>query len=455
MVLNGWKIIQDGDAQQMLLSIEDISDRKQFEAERSQLLAQEQSARQQAEAANRAKDEFLSNLSHELRNPLSIILSWAQLLRDRPLDDIMARRALNTIERSARAQAQLIEDLLDVSRITSGKLTLTRRLLDLISVIEGAIESVQLAAEAKAIQISSQLNAATIMGDRDRLQQVLWNLLTNAIKFTPSGGRVEVTLESIQGHAEVCIQDTGQGIRAELLPYIFDRFRQGDSSTTKGKQGLGLGLSIVRHIVELHGGTVRAESAGEGQGASLLVRLPLRSPTSPEFLAIPPELNLSLDSQTTRLELPLPDNAEPSCEEREAAVQLPSLAGLHILVVDDEVNNLEVMKYTLEMAGADVSMATSVREAIALFTQSTSRYDVLLADIGMPGEDGLALIRQVRAMDAIAGGQIPAMAISGYVSEPERQQALDAGFQQHLAKPFEPVQLIQQVANLVGDIRHE
>lgn len=449
MVFNGWKIIQDGDAQQILLSIEDISDRKQFESERSQLLAQEQSARQQAEAANRAKDEFLSNLSHELRNPLNIMLGWAQLLRRHQLDEATTRQALDVIERSALAQVQLIEDLLDISRITSGKLHLTRQVLNLVSVVEGAIELVQLAAEAKGIQLVSQLNAVMIVGDSDRLQQVLWNLLSNAIKFTPSGGRVNVSLNPVQTHAEIRISDTGHGIEAELLPYVFERFRQGDSSTTKRKHGLGLGLSIVRHITELHGGAVWAESPGEGQGTTIVVRLPLHISNSPESLIIPLELDPLPDSPITCLELPLLSELNSSVVEgREAAQQVPSLAGLHILIVDDEVDSLEMMQYALELAGAEVGIAGSVREAIAMLTASPDYYDVLLADIGMPDEDGFALIRQVREREAITGGRIiPAIAITAYVSKHEQQQAIDAGFQQHLAKPFEPTQLLWMVAN--------
>ncbi len=277
MLLNGWKIIQYGERQRVLLAIEDITERKQFEMERSQLLSQEQAARQQAEAANRAKDEFLSNLSHELRNPLTTILGWAQTLRRRQFDEAALHRALETIDHSAQAQLQLIEDILDLSRITSGRLHLDSRLLDLSTVANVAIESVQLAAEAKSIQITSRLIETTIVGDVHRLQQVLWNLLPNAIKFTPAGGRIEVTVEPVPDFAEIRVSDTGQGIEAELLPYVFDRFRQGDASTTKNKPGLGLGLAIVRYIVELHGGTVRAESPGEGQGTTMVVRLPLRS----------------------------------------------------------------------------------------------------------------------------------------------------------------------------------
>ncbi|MBD1999781.1 PAS domain-containing protein [Leptolyngbya sp. FACHB-541] len=436
MLLNAWKIIQTEEAQRLLLSVEDITDRKQFEAERAQLLSQEQAARQQAEAANRAKDEFLSNLSHELRNPLNTMLGWSQLLCNRQLDEAATTRGLEVIERSARAQSQLIEDMLDISRITSGKLHLNTRLLDLVSLVNLAIESVQLAAESKTIQIVSQLNTATVVGDSDRLQQVLWNLLSNAIKFTPPGGRIEITVASMQADAEIRINDSGQGIPLDLLPYVFDRFRQGDSSTTKTRQGLGLGLAIVRHIVELHGGTVQAESPGEGQGTTITVRLPLRS--------MPPEVTL-------------PINLEPITEEDTEPVnqEVPSLAGLRILAVDDEVDNLDLVKYILEDVGAEVETVTSGREAIASLTKSPSRYDVLLADIGMPDEDGFSLIRQVRALDEIAGGQIPAAAITAYVSDQEQQQAIGAGFQIHIAKPIEPTQLIRMVANLGGRVSEE
>ncbi|MBD3884554.1 PAS domain-containing protein [Phormidium tenue FACHB-886] len=436
MLLNAWRIIQTGETQRILLAIEDSTERKQFEAERSQLLSQEQAARQQSEAANRAKDEFLSNLSHELRNPLSAMLGWSQLLRNRQLDEATVTRALEFIERSARAQSQLIEDMLDLARITNGKLHLNTRLLDLVSLVNLTIESVQLAAEAKTIQIVPQLNTATIVGDSDRLQQVLWNLLSNAIKFTPPGGRVEITVAPVHTYAEIQVSDTGQGIPAELLPYVFDRFRQGDSSTTKTSQGLGLGLAIVRHIVELHGGTVRAESPGEGQGTTVTVSLPLHS--------TPPEVTL-------------PSNLETTAEEPSEYInqEVLSLVGLHILVVDDEVAILDLMKYILETVGAEVETVTSVREAIEALTGEPSRYDVLLADIGMPDEDGFALIRQVRALDAEAGGQIPAAAITAYVSDREQQQAIDAGFQMHMAKPINPVQLIQMVANLGGGVSEE
>lgn len=435
MLLNAWKINQAGDVQRILLSIEDITSRQQFETERSWLLAQEHSLRQQAEAANRAKDEFLSNLSHELRNPLNTMLGWAQVLRRRQLDKAAVARALEIMEQSAKAQSHLIEDMLDISRITSGKLHLNTRLLDLISVMGAAIKSVQLSAEAKSIQIISQLTSTTIMGDADRLQQVLWNLLSNAIKFTPAGGRVEIALAPVQTYAEIRVSDTGQGIQAQLLPYVFDRFRQGDSSTTKGNQGLGLGLSIVRHIVELHGGTVRAESPGVGQGTTIILQLPLRP--------MPPEETL-------------PGDLEFAAKEPLDSVSHEiSLEGLHILAVDDDLGSLALLEWMLKEAGAEVVAVTSVREAIAALIASPGRYDALLADIGMPDEDGLALIRQVRAMDAEAGGRIPSVAITAYVSDRERQMSIEAGFQIHMTKPVDQTQLIRVVANLTGRVTEQ
>ena len=433
MLLNAWKITQSGKTQRILLSVEDITMRKQFETERAQLLSLEQSARQQAEAANRAKDEFLSNLSHELRNPLNTMLGWAQILRRRQLDKAAVARAIEIMERSAKAQSQLIEDLLDISRITSGKLHLNTRILDLVSVIGAAIESVQLSAEAKLIQINSHLTFTTIMGDTTRLQQVLWNLLSNAIKFTPAGGRVEITLAPVQTYAEIRVSDTGIGIQTELLPYVFDRFRQGDSSTTKDKQGLGLGLSIVRHIVEHHGGIVRAESPGVGQGTTIIVQLPLRP--------MPQEVT--------------PSNLEFAAQEPPdgASQEFFSLEGLHILAVDDDLGSLALLEWMLKDAGAEVVAVTSVREAIAALIESPGRYDALLADIGMPDEDGLALIRQVRAMDAEVGGRIPAVAITAYASDRERQMSIDAGFQIHMTKPVDQTQLIRVIAGLTGRVR--
>ncbi len=424
MLLNALKIIADGDTPRVLLSIEDITARKQFEAERTHLLAQEQLARQAAETANRAKDDFLSNLSHELRNPLTAIIGWAQLLQSHKLDPNRIDRGLDVIYRSAKAQSQLIEDMLDLSRIASGKLHLKLQRLDLVAAINSAIASVELAAKDKSITISSNLMPTMVMGDIDRLGQVLWNLLTNAIKFTPTGGRVNITLEAVQTYAQIKVSDNGQGIDAELLLHVFDRFYQGDSSSSKSSQGLGLGLAIVRHIVELHGGNVQAQSAGIGQGTTMTVQLRLDLTADPA--------PMTAESVNTPIQTVAP------------------LTGLRILVVDDEIDILDLLEYVLANAGAEVTTTSSAREAIAALSASEGKYDALLADIGMPEADGFSLIRQVRGLDAQSGGNIPAAAITAYVSHRERQLAIDAGFQVHLAKPIDTVQLIQMVAGLTG-----
>jgi two-component system CheB/CheR fusion protein len=431
MLLNACKLHPDGNGTLILLAILDITER-QHEVERSRLLEQEQSARQLAETANRAKDEFLSNLSHELRNPLNTILGWAQMLRTRTLDETTVTRALEVMERSARVQSQLIEDMLDTSGIMSGKLKLNSRLLDLNLIVQTAIETVQLSADAKNISIISQLSSAPIVGDADRLQQVLWNLLSNAIKFTPSGGQIEIKLEAVQGQAQIRVTDTGQGISADLLPYIFDRFRQGDSSTTKATAGLGLGLSIAKHLVELHGGTIEAESPGEGQGATLTVRLPLQN--------LSPELPPSSDLELTALEHSGDRSSEP----------VLSLTGLRILAVDDEIDTCEIFKFVLESYGAEVLTVSSAREALSALNEAANQYDVLISDIGMPEKDGYWLIRQVRSLSVETGRQIPAVALTAYASEVDRQRAIEAGFQTHMAKPVEPVELALLVADLAG-----
>ncbi|WP_373540941.1 chemotaxis protein CheB [Chamaesiphon sp.] len=426
MLLNAVKIAEVGASQRILLSIEDITARKQFERESLQLLTA-QLARQEAETANRAKDEFLSNLSHELRNPLSAIIGWAQLLTARQLDEPTVRRALDSIYRSARAQSRLIEDMLDISRIDSGQLRLNTLRLDLVSVVNAAIDSVQLAADAKSLQISSRLTSTMFVGDLDRLHQVLCNLLSNAIKFTPTGGRVEITLVPLPDRAEIRVSDTGIGISAELLPHIFDRFRQGDNGTNKANQGLGLGLAIARQIVELHGGTIRAESPGVGQGTTLIVSLPQRSI---------PALPAAIEPTT----VPLP----------QLTTELPSLSSLQLLSVDDDPDLLELMKYLLESVGAQVTSVTSARAAIAALTAEPDKYDALLVDLGMPDEDGLALLAHVRGSERESIAQIPAVAVTAYVSDLQRRLAIAAGFQLHLAKPIDPTQLIQAVASLTG-----
>ncbi len=433
MLLNARKILQGGNDQMVLLAVDDITLTKQFEAERTYLLAQEQSARQSAEASNRTKDEFLSILSHELRNPLSAMLGWSQLLRRRSLEPATITRGLEVIERSAQAQTQLIEDLLDISRITTGKLHLRTSLIDLVPVVEAAIEVVRLSAEAKNIQIESRLKDAIgkVLGDVDRLQQVVWNLLSNAIKFTPVGGRVEVTLSRVDTFTEIRVSDTGQGIPTDFLPYVFERFRQADGTKTRANNGLGLGLTIVRHLVELHGGTVHALSPGEGQGTTMIVRLPLNSTLEDRILPN--------DSNMTDLA-----GVEPPVND------MPSLEGLRVLVVDDEADMRELLMTMLKQYGAEVTALASADEALSVLTTNPGMYDVLLSDIGMPHLDGYALIRQVRTLSAEIGGQIPAAALTAYVRSEERQEALKAGFQMHIAKPVTPEHLAFMIANLAG-----
>ncbi|MBD2102420.1 CHASE4 domain-containing protein [Leptolyngbya sp. FACHB-261] len=396
----------------------EIAERQRAEAERAELLAQ-------AEAANRLKDEFLSILSHEIRTPLNGILGWAQLLRRGRMEPVKATRALETIERNAKMQAQLIDDLLDVSRIIRGKLSLEVQPLSLVSVVDAVLETLHPAIDAKGIQIEAKLDpaASSVLGDANRLQQVVWNLLTNAVKFTPQGGQVEVRLERVNGSAQIQVQDTGQGIKAEFLPYVFERFRQADSTTTRAQGGLGLGLAIVRHLVELHGGTVQADSAGEGQGATFTVKLPLRAKDS---------------------------------QESEAKQSLPSVwanavfPGLRVLVVDDETDARELLTFVLEEAGAEVTAVDSTPEALAVLDRWSP--SILLSDIGMPGEDGYALIRQIRSRSAAAGGQIPAAALTAYASEEDRTRVLAAGFQFYLTKPIDPVELKETVARLARQI---
>lgn len=436
MRLNARKMPQIDDKPLILLVIEDITQRKQLEAERTQLLTQEQSARTAAETANRAKDEFLSILSHELRNPLNSLLGWSQLLRTQKLDQVKTEQALEAIEHSAQAQNQLIGDLLDISRITAGRLRLEPQKIEIAPVVKAAIKVVRLSSEAKKIQLESRLDDAhnQILGDPTRLQQVVWNLLSNAIKFTPAGGRIEVTLEYLDSHAQIQVSDTGQGIKAEFLPYIFDRFSQADSTKTRSNSGLGLGLSIVRHLVELHGGTVVAESPGEGQGATFTVRLPLQ----------------------TNLEESSPQKAiAPVVSADKAHVpinNIPSLAGLRVIFVDDEASIRQLVITALQSQGVEVTAVASAREAFSTLTANPGGYDVLLSDIGMPGEDGYQLIRQVRALSEAAGGQIPAAAITAYARDEERQEAVKAGFQMHLAKPVEINQLLLAIASLAGRI---
>jgi signal transduction histidine kinase len=407
----------------------EIAVRQWAEEERARLLLGEQELRRQAEEANRMKDEFLATLSHELRTPLNAMLGWAQVLRLGKLDNQSAARALETIERNARSQAQLIADLLDVSRIITGKLRLDLQPVELPRIIEATLESVRPGADAKGVHLDVSLDRLTspVLGDADRLQQVIWNLLSNAIKFTPQGGRVSVRLREAGGSAEVRVADTGAGIRPDFLPYVFDRFRQAESTITRSHGGLGLGLSIVRHLVELHGGSVAVASEGEGKGATFTVRLPVRQTAA--------EDSTSLD-----------DTMEFKARVWDAQNGL--LQGVQVLVVEDEDDTRELLVTALEQCGARVTAVPSAAEALASLDRSLP--DVLVSDLGMPDEDGFSLIRKVRAREAAKGGGVPAAALTAYARTEDRVRALTAGFQRHLPKPIDPSDLIAAVAALAG-----
>jgi PAS domain S-box-containing protein len=413
-----------------LTVIQDITERKQAEVVREDLLRREQAARQQAEEASRLKDEFLATVSHELRTPLTAILGWAHILRAGQIDGNSMTRALETIERNARSQSQLIDDLLDVSRIITGKLRLDVRHIDPGSFIEAAIESLRPAAEAKGVRIQKVMDTGvvSVAGDTARLQQVIWNLLSNAIKFTPRGGRVQVRLERVNSHVEIAVSDTGVGIRPEFLPHVFERFRQADMGTTRQHGGLGLGLSIVRHLVELHGGTVQAESQGEGQGATFVVKLPVVPLYQKDDLA---------------------ERVHPAARETLPSYDCPErLDGLKVLVVDDEADARELLRVGIGQCGAQVRTASSALEALEAI--ENERPDLLISDIGMPGEDGYELIRRVRALPAESGGRVPAIALTAYARTEDRMQALRAGYQMHVPKPVEMAELMTVAASLVG-----
>ncbi|MFN6558643.1 MAG: ATP-binding protein [Nostoc sp. ChiSLP01] len=414
----------EGDFLGYIGSCIDISERKAAESERDRLLQLEQAARTEAERANRIKDEFLAVLSHELRSPLNPILGWANLLKTREFDQAALKKAIATIERNAKLQAQLIEDLLDVSRILQGKLNLNMFPVSLVLVIDAALETVRLAAEAKNIQINKTLDSSVerVLGDSGRLQQIIWNLLSNAVKFTPEGGKIEVQLQHVDAHAQITVSDTGKGIAQEFLPHVFEYFRQADSTTTRKFGGLGLGLAIVRHLVELHGGTIWVESLGEGQGATFTVRLPL----------IKKNLSKKQDNDITA------SDVSPATE---------ILTGIKILVVDDDTDTREFHTFVLEQAGAKVTAAASALEALQALAQS--KPDVLVSDIGMPETDGHMLMRQVKALQA-EDKQIVAIALTAYAGEINQQKALESGFQKHISKPVEPDELVKAIATLIG-----
>ncbi|AFY49519.1 PAS domain S-box [Nostoc sp. PCC 7524] len=402
----------------------DIHEQKQILEQRVHLLELEQAARAEAETANRIKDEFLAVLSHELRTPLNSILGWSKLLQSRQLDQARTSQALATIERNATLQVQLIEDLLDISRILQGKLVLNTTKIHLETVISAALETMRLAAETKSIQMITFLQSSIgkVMGDSARLQQVVWNLLSNAVKFTPKGGQVEVRLEQIDDYVQLVVSDTGKGISPDFLPYVFDYFRQADSSSTRKFGGLGLGLAIVRKIVEIHGGTVTAESPGENQGAKFTVRLPLLQ-----------EDGLNVTGEKSNFSL--------------STSKYSLLAGIKILVVDDDTDSRDFLAYILQQEGAEVSMAASAVEGLQILAKS--RLDVLVSDISMPDMDGYMMIRELRTWAVEKNGQISAIALTAFARQYDQEQALGAGFQIHLPKPVNAEELIAAVARLI------
>jgi PAS domain S-box-containing protein len=405
----------------------DITSIKRILHEREDLLQRETSARAEAERVGRVKDEFLATLSHELRTPLSAILGWATVLRSTGLGaPEELKQGLETIERNARAQAQLIEELLDMSRAINGKLRLDVQSVDLQLIIAEALESVRPAAEAKGLRLIRVLDpkGAPITGDPNRLQQVLWNLFSNAIKFTPKGGQVQVFLRRVNSHVEISVADSGQGIPAEFLPHLFTRFSQADTSTTRHFGGLGLGLALVKSLVELHGGIVSAYSEGDGRGAKFVVSLPITAVYR--------------------------ENVEPALTPAPSPVaaegELPDLRGFHVLVVDDEPDARALIQHILKKCNATVTTAASAAEGIEAVQQH--RPDIVLSDIGMPGEDGYEFLAKLRQLSDSEGGDTPAVALTAFARSDDRRRALMAGFQMHLPKPVEPAELLAVISNL-------
>jgi PAS domain S-box-containing protein len=424
-----WNLSRHSVPERWLAVVSDITSRLQAEHEREELLQSERAARTDAERANRLKDEFLATLSHELRTPLNAIVGWAQLLKLGHLDGIEAKNAVESIDRNAKAQAQMIADLLDVSRIVSGKIRLDVQPVDPWAVVEAGLESVLPAIEAKEIRLSKMLDpqAGPVRGDPGRLQQVVWNLVNNAVKFTPKGGRIQIALERIDSQIEISVSDNGQGIPPELLPTVFERFRQGDASTTRRAGGLGLGLAIAKQIVELHGGTIQAESDGEGQGATFRVRLPV----SP------------LRAQTGR-----PAAIDTHSVSKQAyELAASQLAGVRVLIVDDDADARNLTKRVLTDFGASPEVAEGAEQAFLILEKFDPQ--VLISDLGMPTLDGFQLIRQVRAR-GYTFQRLPAIALTAFAGGSDRQKALQSGFQLHLTKPVDPVELSAAIATLIG-----
>ncbi|HMV47150.1 MAG TPA: ATP-binding protein [Blastocatellia bacterium] len=418
----------------MLGVVRDITKYKQAEEERTRLIAEAESARETAEAANRAKDEFIAQITHDLRSPLNAILGWARVLRSRNVNQQITAEALATIEQSAEKQKRLIEDLLDVSRIVTGKLRLDVQPISLAAVINSAMEVMRPACNARSIdcQIELATKADDITGDPARLEQVIWNLVSNAVKFTPNGGQVKVRLERADPYVQIIVSDTGRGIQPEHLPYIFNRYWQPSNSSKKPTGGLGLGLSLARHIVELHGGTIRAESEGEGKGTKFFVSLPYRA--------------VRLNGGT-----PSGGSSETTSAKAKADSQKSQLlSGILALVVDDEPDARELVAAILHQHSAEVMTAAGMEEALQLIKSASRLPDVVVSDISMPEHDGYALIRRLRALPAQEGGEIPAIALTAYGRSDDRIHALSAGFQMHVPKPVEPAELALITASLTG-----
>jgi PAS domain S-box-containing protein len=415
----------------------DVTDKRRIEAEREHLLQSERAARSEAERSSRMKDEFLATLGHELRTPLNAILGWSQVLRRTSGVNTELAEGLKVIERNARAQAQIIEDLLDMSSIISGKVRLEMQKVDLTSIVEASVSAVRPAAEAKGIALDVELDDVprAVGGDPNRLQQVFWNLLTNAVKFTPKGGRVAVALKQLNSHFEVSVTDSGEGIDPAFLPHVFERFRQADASSSRRHGGLGLGLSIVKQLVELHGGQITAVSAGSGKGSKFTVALPVIA------------LNAYADAAKEAPERP----SRARWDDVGSNGWHANLSGVKVLVVDDEPDARSLIERLLEECDATVTTAASASEAFDIVARD--KPDLLLSDIGMPREDGYTLIRRIRNMTGETS-RIPAIALTAYARAEDRAKAIQAGYQMHLAKPVEPVKLVAMVANLVRQSRH-
>jgi PAS domain S-box-containing protein len=403
--------------------IEDVTERVDREDELVSLLGREKAARAEAEAANRAKDEFLATVSHELRTPLHSISGWVQILSTGKLDEEASAHAFEAIQRAAKAQTRLIEDILDASRIITGKLHLEIRPVDLATIVQEALDTVRPVAGVKAIEITAEFDprGGLVSGDSARLQQVVWNLLSNAIKFTPRAGRVSVSLQCEESHVELRVVDTGQGINPAFLPFVYDRFRQANNTSARKHGGLGLGLAIVRHLVEMHGGTVQADSQGEGLGSTFSVRLPLMIAKRAD---------------------------EADRDAQNESQDIPRLNGIRVLIVDDERDAREMLCVMLEQRGVEAQTADSASEAFKIL--QAWKPDVLLSDVGMPGEDGYALIAKVRALAPELGGRVPAVALTGYAGPEDSQRLTSAGYNICVAKPVEFAELLRTVASLTG-----